>query len=190
MSCSGSAATTMRSASLPGSIVPSAAPTPQSPAASRVAARSACRGVAPSFTHRPQFEQRCLLERSDVRAERHPDAGRQRPLKPFAVLSGGLVGALAQVDREVALLDPSLLPRITGLFGSEVADGECGYIPTIALAQLVNALRIHHVPMLDTMRAEPHGRLHRRGVRRVCHHRETASATNRERRLQFVVEEE
>src|SRR4029077_3565112 len=53
MSSSGLAPTTIRSASLPTSTVPSSAPTPHTAAAWRVAATSVCHGVAPSRTHRP-----------------------------------------------------------------------------------------------------------------------------------------
>src|SRR6185295_10385440 len=53
MSSSGFFATTMRSASLPASIVPSSAPTPHTAAAFLVAAISVCHGVAPLRAHKP-----------------------------------------------------------------------------------------------------------------------------------------
>src|SRR6185295_8558367 len=53
MFSSGFFSTTMRSASLPASIVPRSAPTPHTPAAFFVAAMSVCQGVAPFLAQRP-----------------------------------------------------------------------------------------------------------------------------------------
>src|SRR5262245_30479983 len=137
-----------------------------------------------------QLEQRCLLQRPDVRAQRHPHTGCERSLEPLTVLTGGVVRALTQVRRQIPLLDPSFLPWVARLVRGEVADRQRGDIPGVAGAELLDALLIHDVAVLDAVRAEPNGLLHRFGSGGMRHHTKTAGATDCKGRLELLVEQE
>src|SRR6516162_5384791 len=117
MFSSGLAPTTIRSASLPTSTVPSSAPTPHTAAAWRVAATSVCHGVAPSRTHSPISSSAAYLRgrmsepnailtpasralrnhvacTSDAASARQPSAG-ESPRSATQSASNGLVTWLA-----------------------------------------------------------------------------------------------
>ena len=69
-----------------------------------------------------------------------------------------------------------------------MADGQRGDIPGLARAQLLDALLIHDVAVLDAVRAEPDGLLHRFWVGGMRHHAKTAGATDLECRFELSVE--
>src|SRR5262245_18925062 len=106
------------------------------------------------------------------------------------MLTGSVVRAFTQVRRQVALLDPAFLPRIARLIRGEVADRQRRDVPGVAGAEQLDALAIHDVAVLDAVRAEPDRFLHRVGVGGVRHDTKTASATDCERRLELLVEQE
>ena len=190
MCSSGLAATTIRSASLPGSMVPRSSPTPQSAAAWRVAASSACHGVAPAAHPQPQLEEGGVLQRADVGAERHRDARGQGAAEGLPVRLGGGVRAPAEIRGEVALLHPALLPRVAGLIRRQVRDGERRDVPGPVRAQGVDAGGVHDVAVLDAVRAQPGRGHHGLRVRGVRHDPEAALAADRERGLELLLEEE
>src|SRR5438132_939252 len=85
------------------------------------------------------------------------------------MLVRGRVSTVAEIGRQMALLDPALLPGVTGLAGGEMADGQRRDIPRLLLQEELEALLVHDVAMFNTMGPETNRLLNRLGIGSMGH---------------------
>ena len=165
-------------------------PRRRSPRRCRVAATSACHGVAPSRTQSPSSSSAASL--SGRMSE--PSAILTPASSAFAnqprCTSEAASARQHKRMRHVALLDPALLPVVGRLVGGEVADRERRHVPGVVLQEQLDALVVEDVAMLDAVCPQPDRVLHRLGIGRMRHHLELAQLADLEGRFQFVLQQE
>src|SRR4029453_18703680 len=87
------------------------------------------------------------------------------------------------------LLDPALLPDITGLTRSKMANSQGGDIADIVFQEQPDTLLVHDIAVFDTMCSKANCRFHCLRIGSMGHHLIAALATDSKGGLQLVIQE-